>query len=151
MLMGLFRMATICFSLALLAVMVSSSAADEFLVTIQKIENGTITFVKRDTEARSRGIGRGRGAAKGGARTVTLPVAADVQVTTATYTRRTGEFHVGTPVGGGLKNSAVRKLQPGAMARVVTEGKHVIELNIVFDDEDGNTVVAVPPKPAPKK
>jgi hypothetical protein len=36
-------------------------------------------------------------------------------------------------------------------ARVVTDGKQVIELNIVLDDEDGTTVVAVPPKPAPKK
>lgn len=72
-------------------------------------------------------------------------------MTTAHHARRTGAFHVGTPVGGGLKNSAVRKLEPGAMARIVTNGKQVIELNIVFDDEDGTTVVAVPPKSAPKK
>ena len=149
--MGRFRIAAFCFSLALLAVMVSSSAADESIVTIQKIENGTITFVKRNTEAGVKGKGKGKGGAKGGAGAVTLPVASDVQVTTATHTRRTGAFHVGTPVGGGLKNSAVRTLQPGAMARVVTDGKQVIELNIVFDDEDGTTVVAVPPKAAPKK
>jgi hypothetical protein len=130
---------------------VSSSAADESIVTIQKIENGKITFVKRSTEASTMGKGKGKGGAKGGAGTVTLPLASDVQVTTAHHTRRTGAFHVGTPVGGGLKNSALRKLEPGVMARVVTDGKQVIELNIVFDDEDGNTVVAVPPKAAPKK
>lgn len=151
--MGQFRIAAISFSLALLAVLVSTSAADESIVTIQKIENGKITFVKRNTEAGAMGKGRGKGkgGAKGGAGTVTLPVASDAQVTTATHTRRTGAFHVGTPVGGGLKNSAVRKLEPGAMARVVTDGKQVIELNIVFDDEDGTTVIAVPPKPTPKK
>lgn len=149
--MGQFRIAAFLFSLALLAVMVSSSAADESIVTIQKIENGNITFVKRNTDAGAMGKGKGKGGAKGGAGTVTLPLASDVQVTTATRTRRTGAFHVGTPVGGGLRNSAIRKLEPGAMARIVTDGKHVIELNIVFDDEDGTTVVAVPPKAAPKK
>jgi len=145
-----FRIVAFGFSLALAAVMVSSSAADESMVTIQKIENGTISFVKRNTEAGVKAKAKGKGMAKGGAGAVTLPVAPDVQVTTATHSRRTGAFHVGTPVGGGLKNSAVRKLEPGAMARVVTDGKQVIELNIVFDDDDG-TVVAVPPKPAPKK
>ncbi len=147
--MGRLRIAAFSFSLAFLAVMVSTSAADESIVTIQKIENGTVTFVKRNTEAGA--MGKGKGGAKGGAGAVTLPVASDVQVTTATHTRRTGAFHVGTPVGGGLRNSAIRKLEPGAMARIVTDGKQVIELNIVFDDEDGTTVVAVPPKPTPKK
>lgn len=149
--MGRFRIAAFGFSAALVVVLASSGSADESIVTIQKIENGTITFVKRDTEVGAKGKGKGKGGAKGGAGAVTLPVAGDVQVTTAHHTRRTGAFHVGTPVGGGLKNSALRKLEPGAMARVVTDGKQVIELNIVFDDEDGNTVVAVPPKPAPKK
>lgn len=143
------RIAAFSFSLAFLAVMVSSSAAEESIVTIQKIENGNIMFVKRNIEAGA--MGKGKGGAKSGAGTVTLPLASDVQVTTATRTRRTGAFHVGTPVGGGVKNSAVRKLEPGAMARAVTDGKQVIELNIVFDDEDGNTVVAVPPRAAPKK
>lgn len=149
--MGRFRIVVSCFSLTLLAVLASSSAADESIVTIQKIEFGKITFVKRNTEAGAMGKGKGKGGAKGGAGTVTFPVASDVQVTTAHHTRRTGAFHVGTPVGGGLKNTAIRKLEPGAMARIVTDGKQVIELNIVFDDEDGNTAVAVPPKPAPKK
>lgn len=143
------RIAALSLSLAFLAVIVSSSAADESIVTIQKIENGKVTFVKRSTEGGAKG--KGKGGAKGGTGAVTLPMASDVQVTTAHHTRRTGAFHVGMPVGGGLKNSAVRKLEPGAMARVVTDGKQVIELNIVFDDEDGTTVVAVPPKPAPKK
>lgn len=147
--MGRFGIAAFGFSAALVVVLASAGSADESVVTIQKIENGTITFVKRSTEDGAKAKGKGKGGAKGGA--VTLPVASDVQVTTATHTRRTGAFHVGTPVGGGLKNSAVRTLQPGAMARVVTDGKQVIELNIVFDDEDGTTVVAVPPKPAPKK
>lgn len=142
-----FGIAAFGFSVALVAVLASSGSADESIVTVQKIENGTITFVKRNTDAGAKGKGKG----KGGAGAVTLPVALDVQVTTAHHTRRTGAFHVGTPVGGGLKNSALRKLEPGAMARVVTDGKQVIELNIVFDDEDGTTVVAVPPKPAPKK
>ncbi len=149
--MGRFGIAAFGFSAALVAVLASSGSADESIVTIQKIENGTITFVKRNTEDGAKGKGKGKGGAKGGAGAVTLPVASDVQVTTAHHTRRTGAFHVGTPVGGGLKNSALRKLEPGAMARIVTDGKQVIELNIVFDDEDGNTVVAVPPKPAPKK
>ncbi len=144
-----FGIAAFGFSAALVVVLASAGSADESIVTVQKIENGTITFVKRNTEAGAKG--KGKGGAKGGAGAVTLPVASDVQVTTAHHTRRTGAFHVGTPVGGGLKNSAVRKLEPGAMARVVTDGKQVIELNIVFDDEDGNTAVAVPPKPAPKK
>jgi hypothetical protein len=39
------RIAAFSFSLAFLAVMVSTSAADESIVTIQKIENGTITFM----------------------------------------------------------------------------------------------------------
>jgi hypothetical protein len=149
--MGRFRSSALGFCLALVTLGTPAALADESIVTIQKIENGTVTFVKRDTEAGPMGKGKGKGGAKGGAGAVTLPVASDVQVTTATHTRRTGDFHVGTPVGGGLKNSRVRKLEPGAMARVVTDGKQVIELNIVFDDEDGNTVVAVPPKPAPKK
>jgi hypothetical protein len=149
--MGRFKIAAICLCLALSSVMASAASAEEFIVTVQKIEKGTITFVKHNTEAGAMERGKRTGGAKRGAGAVTLPVASDVQVTTATYTRRTGAFHVGTPVGGGLKNSAVRKLEPGAMARVVTDGKQVIELNIVFDDEDGTTVVAVPPKPAPKK
>lgn len=146
-----FRSAAFGFAVALVAVVGSTSAADESVVTIQKIENGTVTFVKRTTDAGAVAKGKGKGGAKGGAGAVTLPVAPDVQVTTAHHTRRTGAFHVGTPVGGGVKNSAVRKLEPGAMARVVTDGKQVIELNIVFEDDDGTTVVAVPPKPAPKK
>lgn len=146
-----FRIAAFCFSVALVALLASAGSADESVVTIQKIENGTITFVKRNTEAGAMGKAKGKGGARGGAWAVSLPVAPDVQVTTAHHTRRTGAFHVGTPVGGGLKNSAVRKLEPGALARIVTDGKQVIELNIVFDDEDSTTVVAVPPKPAPKK
>jgi hypothetical protein len=136
-----------------MAVLVSSSAGDESIVTVQKIENGTITFVPRNAEAGAmgKGKGKGKGGTKGGAGAVTLPVASDVQVTTAHHTRRTGALHVGTPVGGGLKNSALRKLEPGTMARIVSDGKQVIELNLVLDDEDGTTVVAVPPKPAPKK
>lgn len=149
--MGRFRSAAFGFSLALMAVVVSASAADESIVTIQKIENGTITFVKRNAEAGAKGKGKGKGGKMGGAGTVTIPLATDVQVTTAHHTRRTGAFHVGTPVGGGIKNSAVRNLVPGTMARVVTNGKQVVELNIVLYDEDGTTVVAVPPKPAPKK
>ena len=149
--MGRFKIAAFCFSVALVTMLASAGSADESIVTIQKIENGTVTFVKRNTEAGAMGKGKGKGGAKGGAGAVTLPVSSDVQVTTATHTRRTGAFHVGTPVGGGLKNSAIRKLEPGAMARVVTDGKQVIELNIVFDDEDGTNVVAVPPKPTPKK
>jgi hypothetical protein len=149
--MGRFRISAFCFSLTLLAVLASAGSADESIVMIQKIENGTITFVKRSTEDGAKAKGKGKAGAKGGAATVTLPIVSDVQVTTAHQTRRTGAFHVGTPVGGGLKNSAVQKLEPGAMARIVTDGKQVIELNIVFDDEDGNTAVAVPPKPAPKK
>lgn len=101
-----FRIAAFFLFLALLAVMVSTSVADESIVTIQKIENGKITFVKRNTEAGAMGKGKGKGGAKGGAGAVTLPVASDVQVTTAHHTRRTGAFHVGTPVGGGLKNRA---------------------------------------------
>jgi hypothetical protein len=149
--MGRLRITAIFFILVLLVVMVSASAAEESIVTIQKLENGTITFVKRNSEAGAMGKGKGKGGAKGGTGAVTLPVASDVQVTTAHQTRRTGAFHVGTPVGGGLKNSAVRKLEQGTMARVVTDGKQVIELNIVFEDEDGVIDVAVPPKPAPKK
>jgi hypothetical protein len=41
--------------------LVSSRAADESIVTIQRIENGTITFVKRDTEAGAKGKGKGKG------------------------------------------------------------------------------------------
>lgn len=123
--------------------------ADEFVVTVQKLDARGITFVKPAADAEEGGAPR-RGR-RGGGTTVTLPVAADVQVTTAHSTRRTGDFHVGTPVGGGLKNSRVQKLEPGTLARVVTDGKQVIELNIVLDTEDGTTVVAVPPKPAPKK
>ena len=124
------------------------SLADEYVVTIQKLDARGITFTKLAADAEEGGAPR-RG--RRGGTTVTLPVAADVQVTTAHSTRRTGELHVGTPVGGGLKNSQVQKLEPGTQARVVTDGKQVIELNIVLDTGDGATVVAVPPKPAPKK
>lgn len=134
---------------AVVAVGASPSLADEFVVTVQKLDARSVTFTKPTADAE--GGGPSRRGRRGGGTTVTLPVAADVQVTTAHSTRRTGDFHVGTPVGGGLKNSRVQKLEPGTMARVVTDGKQVIELNIVLDAEDGNTVVAVPPKPAPKK
>ena len=135
---------------AVVAVAVLPCAADEFVVTVQKLDARSITFTKPSADAEGGGTPR-RGRRGGGGTTVTLPVATDVQVTTAHSTRRTGDFHVGTPVGGGLKNSQVRKLEPGTLARVVTDGKQVIELNIVLDTEDGTTVVAVPPKPAPKK
>jgi len=134
---------------AVVAVGALPCAADESIVTVQKLDARSITFTKPTAEAE--GGDAPRRGRRGGGTTVTLPVAAVVHVTTAHSTRRTGAFHVGTPVGGGLKNSRVQKLEPGAMARVVTDGKQVIELNIVFDDEDGTTVVAVPPKPAPKK
>lgn len=139
------------FSLALAVVAVAAlpSLADEYVVTVQKLDARSITFTKPTADAEEGGPPR-RGR-RGGGTTVTLPVAADVQVTTAHSTRRTGDFHVGTPVGGGLKNSQVRKLEPGTLARVVTDGKQVIELNLVLDTGDGTTVVAVPPKPAPKK
>jgi hypothetical protein len=136
-------------ALAVVAVAALPSLADEYVVTVQKLDARSITFTKPSADAEEGGPPR-RGR-RGGGSTVTLPVAADVQVTTAPSTRRTGDFHVGTPVGGGLKNSQVRKLEPGTLARVVTDGKQVIELNIVLDTEDGTTVVAVPPKPAPKK
>lgn len=140
------------FTLALAAVPAAALPcfADEFVVTVQKLDARSITFAKPAADAEEGGPPR-RGRRGGGGSTVTLPVAADVQVTTAHSTRRTGDFHVGTPVGGGLKNSRVQKLEPGTLARVVTDGKQVIELNIVLDTEHGTTVVAVPPKPAPKK
>ena len=137
-------------ALAVVAVAALPSLADEYVVTVQKLDARNITFTKPATDAEGGGPPR-RGRRGGGGSTVTLPVAADVQVTTAHSTRRTGDFHVGTPVGGGLKNSLVQKLEPGTLARVVTDGKQVIELNLVLDTGDGTTVVAVPPKPAPKK
>ena len=48
--MGRFRIAAFCFSVALVTVLASAGSADESIVTIQKIENGTNTFVKRSTE-----------------------------------------------------------------------------------------------------
>jgi hypothetical protein len=148
--MGRFRSSALGFFLALVTPGTPPALADEYVVTVQKLDARSITFTKPTADAEEGGPPR-RGRRGGGGSSVTLPVAADVQVTTATHTRRTGDFHVGTPVGGGLKNSRVQKLEPGTMARVVTDGKQVIELNIVLDTEDGNTVVAVPPKPAPKK
>lgn len=138
-------------ALAVVAVAALPSLADEYVVTVQKLDARGITFTKQAAADAEEGGAPRRGRRGGAGTAVTLPVAADVQVTTAHSTRRTGEFHVGTPVGGGLKNSRVQKLEPGTLARVVTDGKQVIELNIVLDTEDGNTVVAVPPKPAPKK
>lgn len=143
-----FRFAGICFLLGLPALVATSSPADEFLATIRKVENGTVTFVARNPAGKK---AKGKGARKGVAGALTLPVVSDVRVTTAVHTRRTGEFHVGTPVGGGLANGKVRNLPSGTLARLVTDGKQVIEMNIVFDDGDGTTIVAVPPRPAPKK
>ncbi len=75
--MGRLRIVAIFFSLALMVVMESPSAADESIVTIQKIENGKITFAKRNTDAGAmgKGKGKGKGSAKGGAMTITLPLA----------------------------------------------------------------------------
>ena len=137
-------------ALANVTVAVSPAVADEYVTTLQKLDTRSVTFTRPAADAEEGGRPR-RGPRGRGGTAVTLPVAADVRVTTAHSTRRTGDFHVGPPVGGGLRNSQVRKLQPGTRARVVTDGKRVIELNIVLDTEDGTTVVAVPPKPAPKK
>ena len=125
------------------------AAADEFFATVQKIEDGKVTFAKKEV---GKGA-KGKGGKKGGSMT-TMPAKSDIYVTTATYVRRTADFRIGIPLGGGLKNSAMKSLQPGALARIVTEGDRIVEMNVVLDDSDGTTIVAVPPKrpaPAPDK
>ena len=115
------------------------AAADEFYATVQKIENGKVTFAKKE-------VGKGtKGGKKGGTMT-TVPTASDIYVTTATYVRRTADFRIGIPLGGGLKNSAIKTLQPGSLARIVTDGDRIVEMNVVIDDSDGTTIVAIPPK-----
>ena len=117
------------------------AAADEFYATVQKIENGKVTFAKKEV---GKGA-KGKGGKKGGSMT-TVPAASDIYVTTATYVRRTANFRIGIPLGGGLKNSAIKSLQPGSLARIVTDGDHIVEMNVVIDDSDGTTIVAIPPK-----
>ncbi len=84
------------------------AAADEFYATVQKIENGKVTFAKKEV---GKGA-KGKGGKKGGTMT-TVPAASDIYVTTATYVRRTADFRIGIPLGGGLKNSAIKNL-PGS-------------------------------------
>lgn len=124
-----------------------------FYGRIQKIESGKVSFTRSATSEEG-GMAKGKGKKKGGfsrSGAETLPVATDILITTAHVERRTGDFHVGTPLGGGLRNSAMKKLSPGASARIVIHGGKVIELNIAFADQEDVTVIAIPPRQVPKK
>lgn len=123
--------------------------SEVLFVTIYEIGNGSIIVVKSPTGTGRSGGRRGRGR-RGGQR-MTLPVASDVQATTANYRRKTRQFRIGAPLGGGLKNKVIRSLEPRALARIVVVKGQVVEMNVVVDSSDATTVIAIRPKRPPTK
>lgn len=135
----------------LLTLILSSAPTEdgELMVTIQRIDNASITVTKAQMGGGRTGGGR-RGRGRRG-ETITLSVAGNVRVTTATWRRKTRDFRIGAPLGGGLKNKVLRDLSSRALARVVLEAGRVVEINVVVDSSDATTVIAVRPKRPPTK
>lgn len=158
---------------SLLAIGTGKTVAAEMMVTVQRIAGNAVYFVKNDsgTDGSSsggmragngrkggsgsgggKGRGRGKGRFGGSSSNATgLYLAPNVRVTHASYSRRTQEFSVGQDIAGGVRNSLIRQVPAGTMARLVSSGTRVIELNIVTDDMTIANQIAVKPKRPPIK
>ncbi|QDT37718.1 hypothetical protein [Stratiformator vulcanicus] len=157
-----------CWCLAVAAV----ANAEETFVTIHKVSGNRIVVSKEDQSAGRRGGGRfqgnsddasrgrrGRGAAQSAPQAV-VTIAADVKITGAMRERRTSDFMVLAELPGGLRNSVFRNMKQPLSARVITEGKRILEINVLTPvtdinqslvDADGEAVIAVRPKRPPMK
>jgi hypothetical protein len=156
-----------------------AGANEETFVVIQKIEGNRITVTPAATGTRGSGAGQGRGAGGSGAERgqrrgeqragrgggaaapVVLTIPADAKITTASRERRTFEFRVGAELAGGLRHDIFTQLTQPLQARIVTDGRRVVELNVLAASTDinqattdldtGRVVVAVQPKRPPMK
>ncbi len=106
-----------------------------------------------------RGRGR-RGRMSSAAKQVVVTVPASTKITTAMRERRTFEFRVGAEMAGGLRHQIFREMKEPLLARMVTSGNRITELNVITPQFDINqsqttasnaTVIAVRPKRPPMK
>lgn len=136
--------------IAALLVFIATSGlarAEELLATLKKVEGGKVTFSKQTDGGMGKGKGRGMQA---GGQTATLGVVADLQVTSASISRRTQAFQKGADLGGGLANPVFKNLGDGLKARIITDGTRITAINVVMP-ESNSEVIAVRPKRPPSK
>jgi hypothetical protein len=89
-----------------------------------------------------------------------LTIPPTTKITSAMRERRTSEFRVGAELAGGLKHRAFQEMQAPLVARIVTEGNRITEINVIIPETDinqssttasGQAVIAVRPKRPPMK
>jgi hypothetical protein len=141
------------------------SVAEETFVTIQQVHGNQIAVVKdAGGQGRRAGggamAGRGRRGGTAASQATVLTVPADAKITTAMRERRTFEFRVGGELAGGLKHRIFTEMKEPLLARIVTEGSSITEINVITPQIDinqsqttssGQTVIAVRPKRPPMK
>lgn len=128
----------------LLMLIVTQLRADEFFASIRKIEDGEIFLAKTN-------LGKGKRGKKGRSAFESMPLAENVKVTAAKYKRKTQKFQVGISLAGGLKHDVFRNRSGSVTARIVTADQQVVEINVILNDADATTVIAVRPKRPPTK
>lgn len=144
--------------------------ADETFVSIQRVSGNQIAIVpdaggagrgmRSDAAPGQSGFGRGRRGGASAAQPTIVTVPAGVKITSAMRERRTFEFRVGAELAGGLKHRVFQEMQAPLIARVVTEGNRITEINVIIPETDinqssttatGEAVIAVRPKRPPMK
>jgi hypothetical protein len=106
----------------ILGVSFSLALGEEFGATIKKVEDGKITFVKRDKETK-----------KETGDAITLPATDKVKVVRAKFNKETMKLEAGDDIKDGLKNEMFSKIgEKGLIARVVTDddGKKITEIRV---------------------
>lgn len=107
-------------ALFILGLSFSLAVAEEFGATIKKVEDGKITFAKRDKDKKS-------------GDEMTLPLADKVKVVHGKFNKETMKLEAGDEVKDGLKNDMFTKIgEKGLFARVITDedGKKVTEIRV---------------------
>ncbi|MBL8891129.1 MAG: hypothetical protein JNL67_14195 [Planctomycetaceae bacterium] len=151
--------------------------AEETFVRIQRVSGNQVTIIL-DAGNEDGGVTR-VGGRRGGAATpgqqafdggrrgrsattqptiLTVPPA--TKITSAMRERRTFEFRVGAELAGGLKHRVFQEMKTPLLARIVTDGDQITEINVIISETDinqsatttsGEAIIAVRPKRPPMK
>jgi hypothetical protein len=95
------------------------AAADDFYAQITKVEDGKITFLRREAPKKAGGPAHFRKQKEA------LPLARDAKVLKAKFNREKRRFDPGEELPGGLKNAWLRDIEkPGVFCQIITDGEN---------------------------
>lgn len=136
--------------------------ADETFVKIQRVNGNQVAVVPDAAigEAEAMREGRGRRGRAAATQPTILTVSPDTKITSAMRERRTSEFRVGAELAGGLKHRVFQEMKTPLLARIVSDGNQIVEINVIISETDinqstttasGKAIIAVRPKRPPMK